>query len=373
MKRHRLPPRIGWQQTVESQGLLWHSQDGRPYWDETVAYSFTAEEIDRLEECAAEWHRMCLEVAEQIVRQGWWRDVGISATDAPLITRSWEAQEFSLYGRFDAVMDESGQPRLLEYNADTPTSLLEAAVVQWHWLEAVKPGRDQFNSLHERLIAAWRRSGLQRVHFASVSDSPEDEMTVAYLQDTALQAGLECVALPVEEIGWNTELNAFVDQEEEPMHTLFKLYPWEAMLREQFAAWIPHSGTHFIEPPWKLLLSNKGLLKILWELFPDHPSLLPAFDTPGAAGLSYVKKPVHSREGANISIVENGREVASEPGPYMDSGYIYQALADTKPLDDMWPVLGLWIIDGEAAGMGIREDSRRITGNLSRFVPHWFE
>jgi glutathionylspermidine synthase len=372
MKRHRVPVRICWRDTVEKQGLLWHTQDGRTYWDESVAYEFTAAEVDQLEAAAAEWHGIYLEAAAQIVRNGWWKDVGISAEHVPLITKSWENQEFSLYGRFDAVIDETGQPKLLEYNADTPTSLLESSVIQWHWLEQTRRHEDQFNSLHEKLIAAWKRSGLKRVHFSSVADCPEDEMTVVYLQDTAMQAGIETVSIPIDQIGWNTEVNAFVDEAEEPIAALFKLYPWEGMLRDAFARYIPGSACRFLEPPWKLLLSNKGILPILWELFPDHPSLLPAFREPGPLGNSYVKKPVHSREGANITIVENGVPTITEPGPYGDTGYIYHAIARALPHDGNWPALGLWIVDGEPAGMGIREDTSRITGNLSRFVPHWF-
>ena len=129
----------------------------------------------------------------------------------------------------------------------------------------------------------------------------------------------------------------------------------------------------FLEPPWKLLLSNKGILPILWELYPDHPSLLPAFRDAAPLGSNYVRKPVHSREGANIAIIENGAPVVSESGPYGDTGSICQAIARTQPVDGNWPVLGLWIVDGQPAGMGIREDASRITGNLSRFVPHWFE
>jgi glutathionylspermidine synthase len=36
-----------------------------------------------------------------------------------------------LYGRFDLAYRGDGPPKLLEYNADTPTALFEAAVVQW--------------------------------------------------------------------------------------------------------------------------------------------------------------------------------------------------------------------------------------------------
>lgn len=372
MKRHRIPPRPGWQQRVEEQGLIWHTQDGHPYWDESAAWEFTAAQVDQLEATAAELHRLYLEAAGEVVRNGWWQQLGIRGEQVDLITRSWEEQEFSLYGRFDVMLDDTGQPKLLEYNADTPTSLLESAVIQWQWLEDTRPEADQFNSLHERLIAAWQRSRARRVHFSAMEDSPEDETTVLYLQDTAIQAGLETAQIAISRIGWNSELEAFVDEEEEEITTLFKLYPWEGMLQDAFARFIPQSRCRFIEPAWKLLLSNKGMLPVLWELFPDHPALLPAYRDPYALGRNYVKKPVHSREGANVTIIENGVTVASAEGPYGDTGHIYQAIARSAPQDGHWPALGLWIVDGEPAGMGIREDTARITGNLSRFVPHWF-
>ena len=64
-----------------------------------------------------------------------------------------------------SVFDGTGPAKLLEYNADTPTSMFEAAVFQWTWLEQaiernIIPKRaDQFNSIHERLIEAWKKLG----------------------------------------------------------------------------------------------------------------------------------------------------------------------------------------------------------------------
>ena len=83
---------------------------------------------------------------------------------------------------------------MLEYNADTPTAFLEAAVVQWYWLEEVKPGCDQFNSIHEKLIERWRSlrarvSSAARLHLTGVFAAPEDHRTVDYMQDVAGQAG----------------------------------------------------------------------------------------------------------------------------------------------------------------------------------------
>jgi glutathionylspermidine synthase len=122
-----------------------------------------------------------------------------------------------------------------------------------------------------------------------------------------------------------------------------------------------------------MLLSNKGLLPILWELFPDHPNLLPAYSTADAAlGGCYVRKPKLSREGSNVALVEGGVAVEETTGDYGEEGHVYQALAPLPEFGNHRPVLGVWMVDHEAAGLGIREDTRRITSNLSRFIPHFF-
>jgi glutathionylspermidine synthase len=128
----------------------------------------------------------------------------------------------------------------------------------------------------------------------------------------------------------------------------------------------------FIEPAWKMALSNKGLLPILWRLFPDHPNLLPAYEFAGPLEGRYVRKPILSREGNNVLWVEGGVVVEETGGDYGEEGHIYQAPASLPDFDGKHPVFGVWVVDHEAAGLGIREDNCRITGNLSRFVPHFF-
>jgi glutathionylspermidine synthase len=176
----------------------------------------------------------------------------------------------------------------------------------------------------------------------------------------------------VEDIGWNETRKCFADLEDQKIINCFKLYPWEWMMHEAFAEHLALEPARFIEPAWKMLLSNKGLLPILWELFPGHPNLLPAYDNPEPLGNSYVRKPKLSREGANLLLMENGVVQEETPGDYGEEGHVYQALAKIPEFDGNHPVLGLWIVDHEAAGLGIREDTKRVTGNLSRFVPHLF-
>jgi glutathionylspermidine synthase len=387
MKRIPLTPRESWQQKVESQGLIFHTlEDGTPYWDESAAYQFTAAEIDTLEAAGNTLQEMCLAVAQHIIDEKRYTELDIPAEAIPAIEWAWNSEPPALYGRFDiawAGAQSGSAPKLLEYNADTPTSLLEAAVVQWNWLEelgtklATKP--DQFNSIHEKLIAKWKDIDpylTKPVYFAGV-DVPEDQLTLAYLRDTAQQAGLQTLQMFMHEIGWDDGTLTFVDPNDAPMHSIFKLYPWEAMLVEDFG---PHalatyqsvtSSVNWIEPIWKLLLSNKGILPILWQLYPNHELLLEAyFDGPHNM-TSYVHKPLLSREGANITIVRDNATIAQTDGTY-HGRQIYQALAPDAIFDQRYPVLGLWMIDQDCCGMGIRESATPITGNLSSFVPHFF-
>jgi glutathionylspermidine synthase len=122
-----------------------------------------------------------------------------------------------------------------------------------------------------------------------------------------------------------------------------------------------------------MILSNKGLLPVLWELFPDHPNLLPAYETAEPLAGRYVRKPKLSREGSNVAWVEGGVAVEETDGDYGEEGHVFQAPASLGDFQGNHPVFGVWIVDHEPAGLGIREDTRRITGNLSRFIPHFFQ
>lgn len=372
MQRHSCQPRADWPAKVESIGLTYHSHDTGPYWDESACYELSAREVDDLEDAANKLHFLCIDAAEAVINHGWWSRLRIPEAAIPAILRSWERDDFSLYGRFDLSYDGATPPKLLEYNADTPTALLEASVAQWFWLQETHPGADQFNSIHERLIEAWRRWQATTVHFSSLKEYAEDEMTVLYLRDTCEQAGVKTKSVFVEDIGWDERTGRFVDLDREPLAQCFKLYPWEWLWQEPFGVHLAKEPVQFIEPAWKMLLSNKGLLPVLWELFPGHPNLLPSYETAEPLAGSYVRKPKLGREGSNVLWVEGGAVVEETTGDYGAEGHVYQAAATLPDFGGRHPVFGVWVIDHEAGGLGIREDTRRITGNLSRFVPHFF-
>jgi glutathionylspermidine synthase len=376
MKRERITPRRDWQSQLEAVGFHFHSLDGS-YWDESACYSFTADEVDVIEAATAELHAMSLKAIDEIIARGWLDRYALDRF-GEYVTASWRAKDATLYGRFDLRYDGKGPPKLLEYNADTPTSLIEAAVAQWNWLQAVRPSSDQFNSIHEKLIARWQALrpmlvGVPAVvHFTCVGDSAEDGGNIDYLRDTAMQADIDARFVAIADIGWSEQSGSFVDIDNQPIRALFKLYPWEWIAREQFGPNIARSSLTVFEPAWKILLSCKALLAVLWELYPDHPNLLPAYFEPGKLGERFVKKPLYSREGANVEI-HGPRGVFAQPGTYGAEGYVYQAYAPLPEFDGNYPVVGSWIVGDEPCGMGIREDNTPVTRNTSRFIPHYFD
>lgn len=382
MRRVPNSPRDRHREIVAEQGLVYNDTplpDGgnRAFWDESACYSFTMAEITELEAAVATLQSLCLDTVDFIIAQRRFKEFAIPQFAWPAIAASWEHDSPSIYGRFDLRYDGAGPAKLLEYNGDTPTALLEAAVIQWKWLEETQPGYDQWNSLHERLVEAWRRHAPRihagRVHFcfSSSEESGEDLMTVTYLRETARQAGLSTATLGVEEIGFDESLRCFVAPDGEPLTTVFKLYPWEWIFTDEFG---PHTvaldgGTTWIEPVWKCLVANKAFLALLWERYPDHPNLLPCYNGSPRELSSYAKKPLLGREGANVTLVTPTGDV-SRPGPYGDEGFVYQAYAPLPDFGNRFPVLGAWVVDGEPAGLGIREADSLITDNFSAFVPH---
>ena len=375
-----ITPRRDWQAKVEALGLIWHSTDGLPYWAEDAYYTLTEAEIDRIAAASEDLHQMFLAAGEHVVTHNLWARFGIPDWCVPLIVAAWENEPPALnYGRFDLALDRNGVPRLFEYNCDTPTSLVEAAVVQWHWKEAVFPASDQFNRIHEALIERWQviapDLASRLVHFAHVPDTAgEDTLTTAYMMDLAREAGLDTVPMVMRDIGWKAGAQGgFFDMAAQPIATLYKLYPWEWLMAEEFGRNIAADprGTCWIEPIWKMLWSNKAILPVLWQLYPDHPNLLGAhFDAP-PPDRDHVIKPMLGREGGNVTIIRGGQVLARTDGRYTGP-VIYQELCDTPDCDGQFPVLGSWMVDGTNVGLGIREGGR-ITTNRDRFVPHVME
>ena len=384
MLRIPLRERPDWKQQAAEYGFHFHTMYGEPYWDESAYYQFSLKQIEQdIEDPTAELHQMCLAAVDKVIRDEEWLDrFQIPALHREFILRSWQDNAPSLYSRLDLVYDGKSPAKLLENNADTPTSLYESGFWQWLWLEQqVDRGNlprhaDQFNSLQEKLvhrfeeIAAYYR--IRNMHFACCRDTEEDRGTVQYLQDCAQAAGLQSEFLYIEDMGL-ADTGAFTDLHDNPVTECFKLYPWEFMLRESFGDALSGAGTNWIEPPWKAILSNKALLPLLWEMFPGHPNLLPAYFPDNAPGLEtgkWIQKPLFSREGANISLIENGKQTKLSDGPYGEEGVLIQAFTALPRFAENYTLIGSWLVDDMPAGLSVREDSSEITQDLSRYLPH---
>jgi glutathionylspermidine synthase len=384
MRREASTPRRDWRRTVESQGLVYPvtvGEDGTetPYWYEDAAYVLDEWEVEHLEDVTERLHGMCIEAAYHLAT-GAYGTLGLAPRVLDLARESLELDPVSVYGRFDLRYDGEGPAQLYEYNADTPTGLIESSVAQWYWLQDVHPERDQWNSLHERMIAVWRKNASRIgpvLHLAhsEVETSGEEWMTVAYLRDTADQAGLNTVGMTMEQIGFDHDRRRFVDPEGRVINCCFKLYPWEDMLSDEFGDRVlaDPDATRWIEPLWKVLLSNKALLAALWALYPGHENLLPSYlDRPWGMD-SYIAKPLHGREGDGMRWTLDGTEHKSPAQHYGSEGYCYQLWAPPPSFDGAHPVFGSWVVDGNAAGLGIRESDGPITDYWARFVPHYID
>lgn len=382
MKRIPIEPREDWRETAQEHGFLFHSPDDDAYWDESAYYRFTLRQIEEdLEAPTEEIEQMCFAFVERAVKDDEvLKQLCIPEAFWDYIKSTWDQRQKNLYGRLDFSYDGRGPAKLFEYNADTPTALYESSIFQWVWLEqcaerGLIPKRvDQFNSIHEALVDAFGRLGIEgRLHLACGTGSDEDRGTIEYIADCAMQAGIETEMIYMEEIGIDG-IGRFTDLNDYVIQTLFKLYPWEWLMTDEFGRHIKKSGVRFLEPAWKALLSNKGLLPFLWEMFEGHPNLLPAWfendPRAGSIGANYVRKPILSREGANIGIFRDGERVLSTKGEYGAEGYIVQALHPLPDFSGKHPMIGSWLVASRACGICVREDDSLITTDNARFVPH---
>ena len=374
--------RPDWKERAAEFGFHFHTLYGEPYWCENAYYQFTMQQIEELETTTAELHQMCLQVVEKVVNN----EELLIKFQIPkhcweFVNQSWKTNQPSLYSRLDLAYDGKTPAKLLENNADTPTSLYETAFFQWIWLEdQINAGNlpknaDQFNSLQEQLIERFtelRESfGFNWLHFSCCQDSDEDRGTIQYLQDCAHEANIPTEFLYIDQIGLG-EKGQFTDPNNQVISNLFKLYPWEFMFREIFSTKLADARVKWLEPAWKSIISNKTLLAMLWEMFPNHPNLLPAYFAEAKQPKldRYVIKPIFSREGANIRIIDNGREIAVVDGPYGEEGMIIQQFYPLPQFEDNYTLIGSWLVNDQPAGIGIREDKQLITQDLSRFYPH---
>ena len=262
MQRVLVTPRPNLDQRIKESAFDFASTRGQVYWDESAYYRFSSHQIKNdLEAASGELAALCLDFVGFAVRdEEILSRMGIPPEMCDLIAESWRKSDPSLYGRFDLAYDGQSHPKLLEYNADTPSALYETSVFQWFWLEdviaqtLVPNTSDQFNSIHDALLETFsalkETFSLNTIHLACMMDAPEDRFLIAYLSDVAAQSGFSVTQLALADIGTTWD-GPFIDLKNEPIQLLFKLYPWEWMWKDEFIRSGSMRTTRFLEPPWK--------------------------------------------------------------------------------------------------------------------------
>lgn len=374
--------------TLEDIGMQWHTDsDGSDYIVPELV-EVTEAEAEAYYEAANQLYDMYIEAAQAVIDEQRYMELGIPANLVRMIEESWERDDWHLYGRFDLAGGLDGQPiKLIEFNADTPTSLYETAIVQWALLKA--NGMDeqgQFNNIHEMLQQNFRRLITgddadfaqayreEKVLFSSIHGLPEDERTVRYLQQAAHEAGLFTDFCFLDEAGFVDKQGVF-NRDQQRADFWFKLFPWEDIGTDELELTsildsISEVGaTRFVNPAYTLLFQSKGIMKVLCELYPDSPYLLKTDDQP-LHGLPQVEKKVFGREGENTRILDvNGELMAETGGEYGNNKSIYQEYVEfPKDAQGNHYQAGVFYIY-EACGLGFRRGGK-ILDNMSKFVGH---
>ncbi|MBZ7945069.1 glutathionylspermidine synthase family protein [Campylobacter sp. RM10532] len=372
---------------LENIGFSWHTdEDGSDYISDTLV-CVKENEANAYYEASNELYDMFIAAAQNVIDNDRFDELGIPFNLVEAIKMSWENDvHWHLYGRFDFAGGLDGKPiKLLEFNADTPTALFESAILQWAILKQNNMDENhQFNNIYECLMENFKRlitldddtSLFQnyyqgwKILFSSIAGNKEEEITTKLLAYIANEAGFETNFSYVDEVEFSDE-GIFKDGIN--YEYWFKLIPWEdiaieegdlAMLLTQI---MRNQKAIILNPAYTLIFQSKGIMKILYELYPNHPLLLETKDQP-LTGKTYVKKPVFGREGANISIVKGEQILKENEGPYVNNKFIYQEYVELNSYENEFYQAGVFFAY-EGCGLGFRKGGM-ILDNSSKFVGH---
>jgi glutathionylspermidine synthase len=375
--------------TISLQNAGWDWMLGEntlPYiTDEMVIIS--ENEAENYYEAGNQLYEMFIEAAQYVVDNERFAELGIPENLIDLVKYSWENdKQWHLYGRFDLSGGLDGKPiKLIEFNADTATCIPETAVVQWASLKA--NGLDesgQFNTLYESLTEQFRELKSQNSEFnptiliSTMEGYPEDDTNMQVLGEAAREAGFEVAFEHIENVEFSEE-GIYKQDEEDGSFTkfefYFKLVPWEYIgwdepeLASSLTYIVKNKKAVVMNPAYTLLFQSKGILKILWDLFPNHPLLLQTENQP-LANKSCVQKVLFGREGANVKILSPmGITLNKTEGDYFEQTSIYQEFTEfLKDKSDNYYQAGVFF-SGESCGLGFRKGGK-IIDNKATFCGH---
>lgn len=375
---------------MEEVGFGWHTDDdGTPYIIPELV-PVTPAEAEDYYEASNTLYEMFIEAGQHIIDNDLFEEIGIPENLVEMIKTSWDDDDWHLYGRFDLAGGIDGKPiKLIEFNADTPTSLFETAIIQWAVLKMNKLDEEsQFNNIYESIRDNFKRmitedDGLDKfeeyynnetILFSAVRDLPEDEQTTRLLEKMAQDAGFNTSFCYMDQVGF-LEQGGVYNEDDQRFDMWFKLWPWENIaadepeLTELLADITNNRKSVIINPAYTLMFQSKGILKILYDLFPDSPYLLPTSYEP-LEGVKQVVKPIFGREGENISILSEDGEVEQETeGEYDHHPVIYQEFVEF-PKDENGEIYQAGVFFAwEGCGLGFRRGNE-ILDNMASFVGH---
>ena len=376
--------------TLEELGFTWHTdEDGSKYVSDALV-QISSEQAEAYYTATNEIYDMYVEAAEYVIENELFFDLGIPFNLVDAIKKSWENDvHWHIYGRFDLAGGMDGeQIKLIEFNADTPTGLFETALLQWALLKHNNMDEDsQFNNVYEaisnnfkRLITLFdeletfdERYDNWKILFSSIAGNDEEEATTKLLQQMATDAGFNTSFEYLENTHFDED--GIYDADENKYEYWFKLYPWEDIAHDEpelattLTNIMDSQEAIILNPAYTLLFQSKGMLKILYDLFPDSPYLLRTSFEP-LQGLKQVEKTVFGREGANTKIIDsNGSELLKTDGPYDNYKKVYQEYVDfPKDSNGNKYQAGVFFAF-EACGMSFRKGGE-VMDNMSKFVGH---
>ena len=376
---------------LESIGFSWHTDSDNSSYVSDEIVVINEEEANAYYEACNELYDMFAQAGQHVIDNDLFHEINIPFNLIEMIKESWENDvHWHLYSRFDLAGGIDGKPiKLIEFNADTPTSLFETAIIQWAMLKA--NGLDeasQFNNLYEALKDNFKRiitldtevekfeeyyANLGwKILFSSISNSSEDINTTKLLEHIASEAGFNTDFEFIENVQFNDD---GIFKDEESFEFWFKLIPWENIAIEEselaliLTEIIKEKKAIIFNPAYTLMFQSKGFMKVLWDLYPNHPLLLETSFEP-LDNKKQVEKRCFGREGANTKIINSDGSIDVETsGDYEGHKAIYQEYVEL-PTDDQGKTYQAGVFFAyEACGLGFRR-GEKILNNMSKFVGH---
>ncbi len=377
---------------LEELGFTWHTDSDDTSYISNELVVLNEAEAEAYYEATNELYDMFVAAGDYIVENNLFHEVGIPFNLVELVKQSWENDiHWHLYGRFDLAGGVDGkQIKLIEFNADTPTALFESAIVQWAMLKQNGLSEEsQFNFIYEALLSNFKRvvtlqesvDDFEQLYegwkflFSSIKGNAEEENTVRLLQHIATEAGFNCEFGYIDEVEFD---QSGIYHNNQKFELWFKLIPWEDIAIEEsdlamlLSKVVDNKEAIIFNPAYTLMFQSKAILKILWDLYPEHPLLLEASYEP-LAGKKQVKKPIYGREGESVMILDSTGEVISgSAGDYDSHKMIYQEFVKL-PKDSSGNFYQAGVFYAyEACGLGFRK-GEAILNNMSKFVGHIVE